>query len=289
MKVVFTLFLCSLFVFCGQQTGHAQQLEIGVKAGMSVYDGDLSPREFGLFLEDMNFAGGLYLRYRPRPRYGIRVNGNFGRLSAEREFVAPNELRQPVTIERNFRSSISEFNAVLEYDLFYIGDKESNFLAGYIYGGIGVLSFNPEGTLDGSEYVELQPLSTEGQGSGANPAYDATPYELTTVTGILGGGFRVRFADRIVVGVEVGGRKPGTDYLDDISSTQINYLDILSQQPNGGLAARFSNPAVQNVSEVDNLSYKRGGEFEDYYFVGSVTLGITIGAPGSNKSGCYKF
>lgn len=237
----------------------------------------------------MNFAGGLYLRYRPSPRYGIRVNGNFGRISAERESLAPNGQGQSVMISRNFRSAITEFNAVLEYDLFYIGDRERNFLAGYLYGGLGVLSFNPESTLDGSEYVELQPLRTQGQGSGASPAYDATPYELTRVTAVLGGGVRVRFAERIVVGVELGGRKPGTDFLDDISETRVNYLDILSQQPNGGLAARFSNPAVENVSEVTDLSYRRGGDAEDYYFVGSITLGITIGASGSNKSGCYKF
>jgi hypothetical protein len=287
MRIYFTLLLSALFLFCGHNTLRAQELEFGVKAGTSFYSGDLSPKEFGLYTDDMNFAGGLYLRYRPRPRYGIRVNGNFGRISAEREAFAPNELGDLVAINRNFRSAITEFNAVLEYDLFYIGDKESNFLAGYLFGGVGVLSFNPESTLDGSEYVELQPLRTQAQGSG--PQYDATPYELTTVVGVLGGGVRVRFADRIVVGLELGGRKPGTDYLDDISDTPVNYLDVLSQQPNGGLAARFSNPAVENVAEVTDLLYKRGGDAEDYYFVGSLTVGITIGASGSNKSGCYKF
>lgn len=289
MRTRFSLLLSSLFLFCCFNTLQAQELEFGVKAGTSLYSGDLSPKEFGLYTDDLNFAGGLYLRYRPSPRFGIRVNGNFGRISAERNAEVPNELGQRVEIERNFRSAITEFNAVLEYDLFYIGDMERNFLAGYIYGGAGVLSFNPESSLDGSEYVEVQPLRTEAQGSGASPEYDATPYELTTVVGVLGGGIRVRFAERIVVGLELGGRKTGSDYLDDISDTQVNYLDVLSQQPNGGLAARFSNPGVQNVSEVTNLSYKRGGDAEDYYFVGSLTVGITIGASGSNKSGCYKF
>ena len=287
MRIRFSLLIGSLFLLGCFTSLQAQQLEFGIKAGTTVYSGDLSPQQFGLYTEDMNFAGGLYLRYRPQPRYGIRVNGNFGRISAERTVQLPNELGERVDIDRNFRSSITEFNAVLEYDLFYIGNKESNFLAGYVYGGVGVLSFNPESTLDGSEYVELQPLRTQAQGSG--PEYDATPYELTTVVGVLGGGVRVRFADRIVIGLELGGRKTGTDFLDDISETQINYLDVLSQQPNGGLAARFSNPGVENVSEVTNLIYRRGGDAEDYYFVGSLTVGITIGASGSNKSGCYKF
>jgi hypothetical protein len=288
MRIRFSLLLSFLFVFAGFTTVQAQELEFGVKAGTSLYSGDLSPKEFGLFAEDFNFAGGLYLRYRPTTRMGIRVNGNFGRISAQRDDMqAPNELGDVVPVSRNFRSSITEFNAVLEFDLFYIGNRDGNFLAPYIYGGVGVLSFNPEGEMDGV-FTELQPLRTEGQGSGLSPNYDATPYELTTVVGVLGGGVRVRFADRVVVGLEFGGRKTGTDYLDDVSDTRVNYLDVL-QGDNGGLAARFSNPAVQNVGEVGDLIYARGGDAEDYYFVGSLTVGITIGASGSNKSGCYKF
>jgi len=286
MRTRLSLLLFALLLCIGMTTVQAQSLEFGVKSGFSVYSGDLSPKDFGFFTDDMNFAGGLYLRYRPQIRWGIRVNGNFGRLSAEKETQAPNEMGTVVPISRNFRTSITEFNAVAEYDIFYLGDKESNFFAGYIYGGVGVLSFNPESELDGV-FTELQPLRTEAQGSG-DPRYDATPYELTRVVAILGGGVRLRFADRIVIGLELATRKTGTDYIDDVSNTRVNYLDVLNG-PNGGLAARFSNPAVQNVAEVGDLEYRRGGEYEDYYFVGSLTVGITIGAAGSNKSGCYKF
>ena len=288
MRTRFSLLFSVLFLAAGLTETGAQSLEFGVKAGTSFYTGDLSPTENAFDPEDLNFAGGLYLRYRPTNRFGIRVNGNFGRLSAEKDdMMAPNENGESIRISRNFRSSLTEFNAVLEYDLFYLGDPNGNFVAPYVYGGVGVLSFNPEGELDGV-YTELQPLRTEAQGSGLDPRYDATPYELTTVVGVLGGGVRVRFADRIVIGLELAGRKTGTDYLDDVSDTRVNYLDVL-QGDNGGLAARFSNPAVQNVSEVTELTYRRGGDAEDYYFVGGLTVGITIGASGSNKSGCYKF
>jgi hypothetical protein len=277
-----------LFVLGIFTTVRAQELEFGIKVGGSVYSGDLSPEELGLHPEDMNFAGGLYLRYRPTTRFGIRVSGNFGRISAEEDDAqAPNELGEQVIFSRNFRSSITEFNAALEYDLFYIGDPEGNFFASYVYAGVGVLSFNPEGEMDGV-FTELQPLRTEGQGSGLSPNYDATPYELTTVVGVVGGGVRVRFADRIVIGLELGARRAGTDYLDDVSDTRVNYLDVL-QGDNGGLAARFSNPAVENVAEVTDLTYVRGGDAGDYYFIGGLTVGITIGASSSNRSGCYKF
>ncbi len=288
MNTRFILPFFVLFVLGGLTTAQAQSLEFGVKAGGAVYAGDLSPKESGFAPANINAAGGLYLRYRPTTRLGIRVSGNFGRLSAERDdILAPNGLGEDVVISRNFRSSLTEFNAALEYDLFYIGNPEGNFFAPYVFGGIGVLSFNPEGEMDGV-YTELQPLRTQAQGSGLDPSYDVTPYELTTIVAVLGGGIRVRFADRIVIGLEVGGRKSGTDYLDDISSTPVRYLDVL-QGDNGGLAARFFNPAVENVAEVGDLTYIRGGDAEDYYLVGGLTIGVTIGASGSKKTGCYNF
>ena len=281
------LLLLAVLLVGGLPTLSAQELELGIKAGGALYSGDLSPREFSINPDDVNFAGGAYLRYRPSTRLGIRVNGNFGMISAERsDLTAPNEDGVQTPISRNFRSKIAEFNAVLEYDLFYLGDPASNFLAGYVYGGAGVLSFNPESTLDGVEYFELQPLRTQAQGAG--PQYDATPYELTRVVGILGGGIRVRFAERFVIGLEVGGRITGTDYLDDITDQPVNYLDVLGQE-NGGLAARFSNPAVQDLAEVGDLTYRRGGDAKDYYFVGGLTFGITLGEGGNKKTGCYTF
>lgn len=264
-----------------------QGLELGVKAGGMVYTGDLSPAEFGFYFEDINFAAGAYLRYRPSDRFGVRINGNFGRISGERDNqFALDENGEPQMISRNFRSTLTEFNLVAEYDLFYFGDYGSNFGAFYAYGGIGVMSYNPEAELNG-ELVELQPLRTEGQG--LDPTrYAATPYELTRAVGIIGAGFRVRFGDRFVLGAEIGGRFTGTDYLDDVSDVRVNYLDVLDG-PGGSQAAQLSNPAVQNIAEVDDLEYVRGGEHFDYYFVGGLTLGITIGEGGSNKSGCYKF
>ncbi|MEL7162477.1 MAG: hypothetical protein AAFN92_17095, partial [Bacteroidota bacterium] len=105
---------------------------------------------------------------------------------------------------------------------------------------------------------------------------------------IMGGGLRVRFGERFVIGAEIGGRITGFDYLDDISDLQVNYLDVL-EGPGGSQAARLSNPAVTNIAEAGDLEYKRGGEHNDFYFVGGLTIGIIIGEGGSNKSGCYKF
>lgn len=285
----FPLLLACLITIGGSSNTFAQGLEIGVKGGFSVYSGDFSPAEFGLYFDDMHFAGGAYLRYRPAARFGIRVDGNFGRLSADREIQAPNGEGDNLIINRNFQSQISEFGAALEYDLFYLGDYDNNYTAFYLYAGVSVLSFNPQGELNG-ELVDLQPLRTEGQGLDAtNPNYALTPYELTKAVGTFGGGIRTRIGGRIVIGLELGTRFTGTDYLDDVSNTRVRYLDVVSG-PGGSEAGFFSNPAVTNPGEVDpDFSYTRGGEYNDYYFVGSLTVGITIGEGGSGKTGCYNF
>ncbi|NJC25551.1 DUF6089 family protein [Neolewinella antarctica] len=267
-------------------TGLSAQLEIGVKGGFSVYSGDYSPSTYGIFADDLNFAGGAYLRYRPTQRFGIRINGNFGRLSAERDVILPNETGERVRFERSFRTSLSEFNLVGELDLFYLGDPDANFVAPYVYAGFGFMSFNPQSPDREGNLVDLQPLRTEAQGQD-NSRYDAAPYELTQIVGIIGGGVRVRFADRFVVGLEIGGRVPGTDYLDDTSDRVINYQDVL-RGPEGTTAAFFSNPTVVNPGETNDFEYRRGSAANDYYLIGSLTFGITIGE-GGNKGGCYSF
>lgn len=271
-------------------------LEIGIKGGGSAYSGDLSPDEFGLYAEDFKLAGGAYLRYRPTNRFGFRVNGNFGSLTGSRETSllsgVPSEPGQPeirVTVPRNFRSQIAEFNAVLEYDLIKLGDYDYNFTAFYLYGGVGVLSFNPQRREDG-ELIDLQPLRTEAQGlDPTNPEYASAPYSLTEIVGVIGAGIRTRAAGRITLGIEMGMRVTGTDYLDDVGSTNVRYIDVISG-PGGSQAGRISNPAVTNPNEIDpNFTYRRGGPFNDYYFIGSLTLGITLGEGGSRKNGCYQF
>ncbi len=290
MRTQFYLLLAVLFTLSA--TASAQYVELGLMGGFSVYSGDLSPAEQGgFFAEDLNAAGGLYLRYRPFQRVGLRVNGVFGRLSAERtvNVRVPGDLIVPV--DRNFRSKLTELNAIVEVDLFYLGDPESNFTAPYLFGGIGILSFEPESAGPDGSFVKLQPLATEGQGIGGG-TYDDSRYDLTETVFIVGGGIRFRFAERFVVGVEVGGRITGTDYLDDISDTRVNYLDVLSNPAGqGSLSARFSNPAVDpaSVLEDSDFSYTRGGEHNDFYFVGGVTLGISIGGGGGKGDGCYKF
>lgn len=263
-----------------------KELEIGLQAGIASYAGDLRVNEVGVYLEDLRAAGGAYLRYRPFNRLALRLNGIFGNIAAQDSRPENLELAQRTgQIPLNFETSFTEFSLQLEFDLFYIGDPNGRHLAPYIMGGAGIFTFNPQATLDGTTY-DLQSLRTEGQGI-AGGSYDPAPYELTEWTFLVGGGLRWRAGDRLVLGLELGGRRTATDYLDDVSDTPVNYLDILENF--GPIAAELSNPFITDINN-DELDYRRGGEFNDWYFTGVFTLGITIGnGTGGGGKGCYTF
>lgn len=264
----------------------AQGVEIGLLGGISMYSGDLSPAEFGIFAQDFNPAGGLFLRYSPGHRLAFRLAGVFTQVSA----TDPKEIfLDGQGLSRSFRSSISEVGLTASLNLFYLGDPKGRYLAPYILGGVSLVSFNPEGNLDGIWY-ELQPLRTEGQGiPGGN--YAPTPYNLQELALHIGGGLRWQASDRISLGIEIGGRQMSSDYLDDISNTNVNYLDVLENT--GPTAAYFSNPSIQDpTSEAANRAYFRGGEFADWFFTGALTVGLRLGegsGGGRGKTGCYSF
>lgn len=266
----------------------AQEFELGIMAGMSVYSGDLSPEEFGLYFDDMNPAGGAYIRYRPANRLALRFSGMFTQLSATDQVPVAGNVPEQQARLLNFRTNLTEFSLTAELDLFYIGDKEDNHLALYLFGGGGIISFNPEGQIDGV-WRELQPLSTEGQGIPDNPNYSPTRYELNEFVPNFGGGLRWRVSPKVVLGLELGGRRVASDYLDDVSNTIVNYTDILGNT--GSLGAEYSNPNIANPSEIRDFTYKRGGEFPDWFFQGGFTLGIILGdgSGGNGKMGCYEF
>lgn len=280
------LLFCSIFSV-GYLNAQDQEIEIGLMAGAAIYSGDLSPQEFGLYTDDVNPAGGLYIRYRPANRLALRFNALFGRLSAEDEDFLPGDVREGNERALKFRTNFSEFSLLAEFDLFYIGDKNDNHLALYLQGGGGIVSYNPEGNLNG-EWVELQPLRTEGQGVLNNPNYDPAPYALNEFVPVFGGGLRWRLSPKVTLGLEIAGRRVASDYIDDVSNTTVDFLDILENT--GSLGAEFSNPNISNPTDARRTTYVRGGEFSDWYFQGGLTVGIILGeGNGNGQMGCYKF
>lgn len=250
----------------GVQSVRAQGTELGLLAGASLYSGDLSASEFGIYFEEVSPAFGFFGRFNLGQAFALRLGLSAGKVSGD----DANHGRLQRNL--NFRSNITELALIGEFNLFKLGSYQDRGLMPYLFGGVAAFHFNPEASFDG-DYVELQPLGTEGQGL---PGYEA-PYGLTQIALPVGVGIKFLLNETITLGLELGGRKLFTDQLDDVSSAEVNYFDVL--EGNGELAARLSNPTLKDPSP-DNADYRRGGDFKDWYYIGGLTLSFRLDSGG---------
>lgn len=269
--------LLILFMLCSFQLIQAQEVELGVKGGVALYSGDLSAKEFGVYFETLGPSFGGFTRINFNRHFAIRFDLTYGQIIGSDDFgTAPNRALE-------IKTNIFEFAAQGELSLFTVGKYTT--WSPYVFGGIGIFRFNPEGLFDG-EYIDLQPLGTEGQGL---PGYE-DPYRLTQFAIPMGIGMKFVFDQSWTLGFEFGGRKLFTDYLDDITGNQINFLDVLTG--NGEIAATLSAPNLLEREDLD-IDYTRGGEFNDWYYFGQVTLSFFFGKGGSRGGAtgipCYQF
>ena len=260
----------------------AQTVDFGAFAGVTIYSGDLTPDELGVYFTEMHPGGGLFTRVNFSNRFSGRLGINYGRVSGDDLKYERNQGRR-----LSFRTDIVEVNLIGELNLFTLGNRRAggSLVIPFLYGGVGLFKFNPQ-TLDNNQWIDLQPLGTEAQGL---PGYD-DPYQLVQYNIPLGVGIKFILNDTWTIGLEFGGRKLFTDYLDDVGDTVINYQDLI--KGNGELAARLSNPRI--TDQDADLTYFRGGEFKDWYYFGGLTVAynITGGATsrgGGGKYGCPTF
>ena len=184
---------------------HAQKtMEVGLFGGGSYYLGDLNPGFHFLMTKP---AYGLVARFNLDSRWTVRA-------SAYRGDVAGDDNVTGAVAGRGlyFDSQITDFSAVIELNfLNYITGSTRNFVAPYIFGGIGVFMFNP--MADG---VPLRDLGTEGQ----NLGFDGrSRYQTTSLAVPFGFGFKYSLNKRLAFAFEWGLRKTFTDYIDDVSTT----------------------------------------------------------------------
>ncbi len=249
----------------------AQKMELGLMGGLSIYSGDLSPKEFGLYFKDIRLAYGVFGRYTPGSKISLRF-------AYERANLAADDNNSVIPAIKNrgyiFKTKLNEFSFLLEWNVFTLGRTNGVKFTPYLFAGGAYYTFNPQGKLD-NDWIDLQPLGTEGQGLSGYTA----PYDLAQFAIPAGGGFKLDLDKNVVLGFEFGGRKLFTDYLDDVTSNgPISYFDV--RDGNGEVAAHFSYPAAKGD---EDLSYRRGGKYNDWYFIGNVTLSVRIG----DRSGIF--
>lgn len=292
MKRLFTLLLisCSVATAFGQKS-----VDAGIMIGASNYIGELSPTA----TSNYHFAFGLVGRYNINDHFSLKGSAFYGHISGADSLQTKQDLRNR---NLSFKSFLFEFSAEVEWNLWAfdpVGRNGKKAFTPFAFIGIGVYKYNPlayfANPLTGKkQWVELQPIGTEGQGT--TQFQDRKKYALTQVSFPIGGGFKVRVARGWTLAVEYGLRKTYNDYLDDVSTTYVE-PDILDQNygtlKDGGYSsvlADRSSQEVKNSRTYDPLTFKGGTrgnpKTKDWYAYGGITITYTIFG---NRVKCFKF
>ncbi|WP_461088952.1 DUF6089 family protein [Spirosoma gilvum] len=138
----------------------------------------------------------------------------------------PTEYAAQFSRNLHFRNDVKEVSITGIYSFIADGDRpafRAKFTP-YVFGGLAVIAHNPEartptntngnnGESAARQWVQLQPLHTEGQGG----AERDKAYSLVTVAIPAGLGVRYRLNENLNLGFELGFRYTFTNYLDDVS------------------------------------------------------------------------
>lgn len=244
--------------------------EVLLAAGGMNYIGDLNNQSaFGT----PHLAYGVGIRERIDNRWAWRVEFNYGNVSCEKDYIARRNL--------SFRSHIYEGAAIFEFNFrpYGPGATESRWTP-YIFGGVGAFHFNPEASYidkEGNEqWVALQPLCTEGQGTPQH--LDRHTYPLLQVCMPFGVGFKWRLGKAVSLTAEYGFRKTWTDYLDDVSTTYVGSECLTANVDNGELSAQMADRTGEVIEGYENApGIKRGdSSLDDWYACFRITMGVSL-------------
>jgi len=214
-------------------TGNGK-VELGLGIGPSFFLGDLGG-SYGIgktFVKDVDLpltklCKGLFVTISPNEWLGFRFAINHTVLQGD-DKEAPNKGgAEQFRLKRNlsFKSSLLEGHFGIEFFPTVFIEQYDGLMGKFRpYGivGIGAYRFNPKTQDAGGNWVELQPLHTEGQGFAEYP--DRKVYNLTQMEIPMGFGFKFYVKENMFIGLEVMHRKLFTDYVDDVSTTYIDPL-----------------------------------------------------------------
>ena len=294
-----------LFLFCFVQKTNAQYYfydnnyydnpivyEIGGSVGIMNCLTDLGGKK-GVgkkFIKDLNFgntqlAGSVYLSANYKNAVALRLEGTFGQVKAYDSILKKVKASTFGRYDRNlsFRSNITEFMALAEIHPLFIFKKydENDELprySPYVVAGVGFFSFNPQAKLL-NKWVDLQPLSTEGQGFAEYPKRKQYKLQQTNIP--VGAGVKYELSPMINLRAEFVYRILSTDYLDDVSTT---YIDP-TLYSNYFTGAKLTNALLLNDRqyELDPTHITSGGDERghstnnDAYLTFNLKVGIIFG------------
>ncbi len=263
---------------------NAQRSEYGIFGGTSFYMGDINTSK--VFYRTQP-AFGIVYRYNLDPHWAFRLNALYGTVEGfDADFGNTRNL--------SFKSPIMEFSALIELNFmqYFTGSKSHRF-SPFIFVGLGIFSFNPQAQYTdengNTNWHDLQPLGTEGQGLVAYP--DKKPYSLTQVSIPFGIGFKFGISKTVCIGLEWGMRKTFTDYIDDVSGTYIDPIYISAER--GKIAAALADRTIELTDPITGskmLQHQPGesrgnSATNDWYSFAGITVTFKLGF--KSKPSCF--
>lgn len=202
------------------------------------------------FVRDLEFSAtrpsfALGMRYKFHKRWAVKGGFHYLLLSGNDKLT-----KEPFRQNRNlhFRSHVFELSVQGE---FYFTKEQQGHIYKiknakgmksydwqfYLFGGVGAFYYNPQAKYRGN-WVNLQPLGTEGQGLPGGPK----KYSRVSICIPYGIGGKYAIDKEWSVGIEVGIRKTFTDYIDDVSG--VYYDNSKIYQERGAAAAYLADPSL---------------------------------------------
>jgi hypothetical protein len=200
-----------LFLICS--TSFSQKNELGISLGPTCFNGDLN-RIGGA--REYKPSAGIFFRNHYHKHFALRASFEYGNLKGtdthkSYSYNGAHERTRGLSFSTRF------WEVALVNEFYLIDKSHQNEFSAYVFGGVGLMHFNPTAVYKGTKY-NLRNYHTEGQGQ---PGY-ASEYKLTTLTGLVGLGGKYQFSPTLCIGLELGYRFTNSDYIDDVHG---NYAD----------------------------------------------------------------
>lgn len=255
-----------LLLSISTSTLFAQSRELGVMVGVMHYKGDLNPNMYNMRFIDP--ALGIVYRRSYSNHWAFKSGLNYGHIEAD-DASSDNQWNRNRNL--SFRSHIIEFTNQFEFNFLpYQTANPNTYFTPYFFGGLTIFHFNPK-TMYNGDWVLLQPIGTEGQGT---PGNSRGLYKRTSAALTFGGGFKFKIGRRFGLTIESGVRRAYTDYLDDVSKTYADPNAIRKEY--GKTAAALSDRSLEKAPG-GNVGRQRGQETKkDWYAFTGVQLTYTL-------------
>jgi hypothetical protein len=270
-RIILLLIVTFAFSFSTEAQQFKPNTEVGILLGTSYYLGDLNTTHFNQPLPTV----GLIIRKNVDKRFAYKAEVMYLNIQSDERYSED-------TIAKNrglhFKSPIYELSGQVEFN--FLPYQPGNPLytwTPYVYSGISIFHFNPQAENKNGEWVNLQELGTEGQGTTLFP--EKEKYSLIQYSIAMGGGFKIAVNPSFNIILEYGVRKTFTDYLDDVSTTFV-----------GGVGNPYPLDMSQEALEMSDpeSTHTRGDQRgdpdkKDWYSFAGITLSFTLN---NNTKGC---